>query len=101
MHDWSDEDCIKILKNCRKAVPEKTGKIIIVDGVIREDSDDPFDKTRLVFDLLMMAHSSNGKERSEVEWKKVLEEGGFPRYRIMEISSWTLPMMIEAYPVVM
>ncbi|XP_002277602.1 desmethylxanthohumol 6'-O-methyltransferase [Vitis vinifera] len=98
MHDWSDEDCIKILKNCRKAVPEKTGKIIIVDGVIREDSDDPFDKTRLVFDLLMIAHSSNGKERSEVEWKKVLEEGGFPRYRILEISISTLPMIIEAYP---
>ncbi|KAJ9686617.1 hypothetical protein PVL29_015475 [Vitis rotundifolia] len=96
MHDWSDEDCIKIFKNCRKALPEKTGKIIIVDGVIREDSDDPFDKTRLVFDLLMIAHSSNGKERSEVEWKKVLEEGGFPRYRIMEISISSLPVIIES-----
>ncbi|GFY88179.1 O-methyltransferase family protein [Actinidia rufa] len=31
MHNWSDEDCIKILKNCRKAIPEKTGKVVILD----------------------------------------------------------------------
>lgn len=31
MHDWGDEDCVKILKNCRKAIPEKTGKVIVVE----------------------------------------------------------------------
>ncbi|KAJ9686616.1 hypothetical protein PVL29_015474 [Vitis rotundifolia] len=96
LHDWNDEDCFKILKNCRKAVLEKTWKIIIVDGVIREDGDDPFDETRLVFDLVMVAHSFNGKERTEVEWKKLLEEGGFTRYRILKIA--TLQVIIEAYP---
>ncbi|KAI4333990.1 hypothetical protein L6164_018734 [Bauhinia variegata] len=34
LYDWSDQHCIKILKNCRKAIPEKTGKVIIVDGVL-------------------------------------------------------------------
>ncbi|WJZ99416.1 hypothetical protein VitviT2T_017864 [Vitis vinifera] len=97
LHDWNDEDCVKILKNCRKAIPEKTGKVIIVDGVIREDGYEPFDETRLVLDLVMMAHTSHGQERTEVEWKKLLEEGGFPRYRILKIP--TLQMIIEAYPV--
>ncbi|KAJ9686613.1 hypothetical protein PVL29_015471 [Vitis rotundifolia] len=77
----NDENCIKILKNCRKAIPKKTGKIIIVDA--------------LLFNLVMIAHNINEKERTEVEWKKLLEEGGFLRYRILKTS--TLPMIIEAY----
>ncbi|KAI3879013.1 hypothetical protein MKW92_020063 [Papaver armeniacum] len=32
MHDWSDENCVKILKNCYKAISKtKNGKVIIVD----------------------------------------------------------------------
>ena len=96
LHDWNDEDCIKILKNCQKAIPKKIGKVIIVDTLIRPNDNDLFEKTRLVFDLGMMAHSSHGKERTEVEWKKLLEEGGFPRYTIIKIP--ILPMIIEAYP---
>nr|POE68432.1 (r,s)-reticuline 7-o-methyltransferase [Quercus suber] len=75
MHDWNDESCVKILKNCRKAIPEETGKVIIVDVVLQPEG---------------------GKERTELEWKKVLEEGGFPRYNIIKISA--LPSIIEAYP---
>ncbi|KAJ7965002.1 putative O-methyltransferase [Quillaja saponaria] len=36
LHDWSDEECIKILKNCRKAIPEQNGKVIIVDIVLEQ-----------------------------------------------------------------
>lgn len=96
MHDWSDEDCLKILKNCRKAIPEKIGKIIVVDVVVQAEGEGLFDNTGLVFDILMLAHSSGGKERSEPEWKKLLEEGGFPRYNIIRIP--TFLSIIEAYP---
>ena len=30
LHDWTDELCIKLLKNCWKSLPEN-GKVIIVD----------------------------------------------------------------------
>ena len=96
LHDWSDEHCIKILKNCRKAISEKIGKVIIVDIVLEKDNNDLFDETRMVFDLLMMAHTSGGKERTELEWKKLLKEGGFPSYKIIKIP--TMPSIIEAYP---
>ena len=96
LHDWSDEHCIKILKNCRKAISEKIGKVIIVDIILEKDNNDLFDETRMVFDLLMMAHTSGGKERTELEWKKLLEEGGFPYYKIIKIP--TIPSIIEAYP---
>ncbi|KAK2631935.1 hypothetical protein EUGRSUZ_L02242 [Eucalyptus grandis] len=84
MHDWGDEDCIKILKNCKKAIPEKNGKVIIADV------------TGLVLDLVMMAHCSGGKERDELKWKKILEEGGFPHFNIIKTPS--LFSIIEAYP---
>ncbi|KAB1228320.1 (R,S)-reticuline 7-O-methyltransferase [Morella rubra] len=96
LHDWDDEDCIKILRNCQKAIPEKGGKLIIVDIVLEKDSHDLFDETRMVFDLMMMAHSSGGKERTELEWKELLKKGGFPCYKITKIPA--IPFIIEAYP---
>ncbi|KAF8391385.1 hypothetical protein HHK36_023689 [Tetracentron sinense] len=97
MHGWSDEDCVKILKNCHKAIPEKNGKVIIVDVVLQPNGEGLFDNTGLVFDLVMVTHTSGGKERTEVEWKKILEEGGFSRCKIIKIPA--LQSIIEAYPV--
>ncbi|XP_021297329.1 (R,S)-reticuline 7-O-methyltransferase-like isoform X2 [Herrania umbratica] len=96
LHDWGDEDCVKILRNCRKAIPRENGKVIIVECVLKPDGTDPFDDMGFIFDLLMIAHSSGGKERTELEWKKILEEGGFPRYKIINIPAF--PSIIEAYP---
>nr|XP_048327131.1 xanthohumol 4-O-methyltransferase-like [Ziziphus jujuba var. spinosa] len=96
MHDWSDEDCVKILKNCKKAIPEKGGKIIIVEVVLEAQGDELLDEIGLAFDLHMIAHSSGGKERTEMEWKKILNEGGFPSYKIIKVP--TLLSIIEAYP---
>lgn len=33
LHDWSDKDCVRILKMCREAIPsrEEGGKVIIID----------------------------------------------------------------------
>ena len=96
MHDWSDENCVKILKNCRKAIPEKSGKIIIVDAVLEAEGNGLFDDAALVFDLVMLAHSSGGRERTQSQWANILEQGGFPRYNIIKISD--LQSIIEAYP---
>ena len=47
MHDWSDESCVKILKNSRKAISEETGKVIIVDVVLELKDNGLFDDTSL------------------------------------------------------
>ena len=96
MHDWSDVDCIKILKNCWKTLPKETGKIIIVEIVQHFTEDDIFQDTRLTFDLVMFSYFSSGKERIESEWKMVLNEGGFSRYNIIKIHA--LQSIIEAFP---
>ncbi|XP_011045486.1 PREDICTED: (R,S)-reticuline 7-O-methyltransferase-like [Populus euphratica] len=97
LHDWTDESCVEILRNCKKAIPEKTGKLIIVDIVLQTDDHcDKFDDIRMGMDLVMFAVTTGGKERTEQEWKKLLEEGGFSRYKIIKIPA--LESIIEAYP---
>ncbi|KAI9086790.1 hypothetical protein K1719_031384 [Acacia pycnantha] len=99
LHDWSDEDCIKILKNCKEAIAakEEKGKVIIAEFVLKPEGKGLFDETGLVTDLVMIAHSSGGKERTESEWKNLLHQAGFPRYRIIQTPSFL--SLIEASPV--
>ncbi|XP_038713006.1 (R,S)-reticuline 7-O-methyltransferase-like [Tripterygium wilfordii] len=95
LHDWKDEECVKILRNCGKALPKKTGKLIIVEIVVQSDGDTIFGDMDLVFDMAMLAGPSGGKERTELEWKELLEEGGFPCYNIIKIPA--MLSIIEAY----
>ncbi|KAF7823019.1 (R,S)-reticuline 7-O-methyltransferase-like [Senna tora] len=98
LHDWSDEHCIKILKNCRKAISEKTGKVIIVDHVLQpEGNNEIFDETGYAFDMMLLAHNAGGKERTEQDWKWLFAETGFLRYNIIKIKA--LPSIIEAFPI--
>ncbi|KAM7275437.1 hypothetical protein ACFE04_017303 [Oxalis oulophora] len=95
LHDWNDNECIKILQNCKKAIPEDIGKLIIVDIVLQPGDDEPLDDIRLMADLYMLANCS-GKERSEVEWKYLLVKSGFPRYKIIKNAD-ALYSIIEVY----
>ncbi|XP_006841695.3 O-methyltransferase 2 [Amborella trichopoda] len=97
LHDWNDEDCVKILKQCRKALPSKSGKLIIVDVVLhlKEDTS-AFADSRLAFDMLMFAVTSGGLERTEEEWRALLSKGGFSNCNIKPLP--TLQSIIEAYP---
>ncbi|KAK2359290.1 isoflavone 7-O-methyltransferase [Trifolium repens] len=79
LHNWNDEGCVKILKNCKEAVSrnDKGGKIIIIDTVINEKQDEhEMTEVKLFFDIIMMA-SFNAKERDEENWKKIFNEAGY------------------------
>nr|XP_048327681.1 (R,S)-reticuline 7-O-methyltransferase-like [Ziziphus jujuba var. spinosa] len=86
----------QILRNCRKAIGEKNGKVIIVDIVVKSDGNKIFDGMGIVIDLLMLAHTSGGKERTEKEWKKILNDRGFTLYKIIKIQA--ILSIIVAYP---
>ena len=47
MRDWSNESCVKFLKNCWKAISEEIGKVIIVDVVLELENNGLFDDTGL------------------------------------------------------
>ncbi|KFK41372.1 hypothetical protein AALP_AA2G121800 [Arabis alpina] len=103
LHNWGDKDCIKVLKNCKEAVPPNIGKVLIVDSVIRdkrktmivEERDENLEHVRLMLDMVMMAHTRTGKERTLKEWDFVLNEAGFARYEVKDIDD--VQCVIVAY----
>ncbi|KAG9143467.1 hypothetical protein Leryth_016467 [Lithospermum erythrorhizon] len=95
----ADEDCTKILKNCRNAINKETGKVIIIGKILKEDeegNEGHFGNIDVIQDLTMMVHTVGGKQRTENEWKKILKEAGFSRYNVIELNY--LYSLIEAYP---
>ncbi|KAJ9550383.1 hypothetical protein OSB04_014428 [Centaurea solstitialis] len=94
LHDWTDEDCIEILKKCREAIPQDTGKVIIVDNVIGQKEDHEY--VGLMIDMVMIAHTTNGKERTLKEWSYLFHEAGFTRYTIKRLQ--TYHSVMEVYP---
>ncbi|KAF7834504.1 (R,S)-reticuline 7-O-methyltransferase-like [Senna tora] len=98
LHDWSDQECVQILKNCRKAIPEKTGKVIIVDHVLHPQGNGIFEDTGFAFDMMLLTHNGGGKERTEEDWKKLFQQAGFLRYNIININAFP-SNIIEAFPI--
>ncbi|RHN39626.1 putative O-methyltransferase COMT-type, S-adenosyl-L-methionine-dependent methyltransferase [Medicago truncatula] len=77
LHDWSDEQCLKLLKNCHKAIPND-GKVIVVDSILPVFPESTIvAKTGFQADLLMMAQNPGGKERTKDEFMKLALESGF------------------------
>lgn len=97
LHDWSDSECVQILKNCKEAISgSKSGKVIIMEAVIGKEKDDKLTDVRLTLDMVMMAHTGGGKERTEKEWAHVLCQAGFTKYTIKPIRA--IQSVIEAFP---
>ncbi|WVZ99243.1 hypothetical protein U9M48_044571 [Paspalum notatum var. saurae] len=97
LHDWEDADCVKILKNCKKAIPPRDagGKVIILDMVVGDEpSNIKHKETQVIFDLFIMF--VNGVERDEQEWKKIIFEAGFSDYKIIHVLG--VRSIIELYP---
>ncbi|XP_043690339.1 trans-resveratrol di-O-methyltransferase-like [Telopea speciosissima] len=101
LHDWNDEQCIKILKGCKEAISGgdmegNSGKVIIIEMVVEDRKvDHKSTETQLFFDMLMMTLVT-GKERTEKEWEKLFLESGFTHYKITPLLG--LRSLIEVYP---
>ncbi|KAJ4757726.1 Caffeic O-methyltransferase [Rhynchospora pubera] len=93
LHNWSDEHCVKILKNCYNALPNE-GKVIIVD-IILPVNPEPTTRSKGTFILdVMMMINFGGKERTKIEFEKLAKEVGFsqvePQYIYGE--SWIIEL---------
>ena len=77
LHSWSDEKCVKILRNCYQALPDN-GKVIVVDTVIPE-APEPSAEVKSTYqqDLFMMNLNPDGKERTEKDFAELAKEAGF------------------------
>jgi hypothetical protein len=92
LHDWSDDLCVRILGNIRKAMPAE-GRLLIIEAVVPEGNDPSMSK---LFDMFMMIFP-DGKERTEAEYRKLLSAGGF---RLRSVTPTRSPVsVIDARPV--
>lgn len=95
LHDWSDERCLKLLKNCWKAISE-TGKVILVDAVLPEyPENDLISKIGFNADMAMMTINIGGKERTKEEFENLAKRAGFTHLKL--ISRVYRDWIIELY----
>jgi 3-hydroxy-5-methyl-1-naphthoate 3-O-methyltransferase len=75
LHDWSDETCRRILRNCAAALPAE-GVLLISESVLNPDySGRNFANLK---DLIMLiGNEPDARERSEEEYRNLLEATGF------------------------
>ncbi|CAN6243478.1 unnamed protein product [Urochloa humidicola] len=96
LHNWSDEDCVRILERSKEAISnrEPKGKVVIIDMVVGSACKQTLE-AQLLMDLCMMVLTT-GKERDEEKWHRLFLKAGFSQYKISPIlGCWSL---IEVYP---
>ncbi|XP_023896639.1 cathecol O-methyltransferase 1 [Quercus suber] len=77
LHDWSDEYCLKLLKNCYNAIPND-GKVIVVEAVIPTIPNISTSmKSTYQLDMVMMTQCTGGKERTQEEFVALATMAGF------------------------
>ena len=82
IHDWDDERSITILRNCHSAMTE-AGKLLLVEAVVPRGSEPHFSK---FIDLNMLV-MTGGRERTENEYRMLLEASGFKLTRTIPTES--------------
>jgi len=73
LHIFDDQTSLKLLKNIYKSMPVK-GKVLIVEAVIKSDNKPALGK---ILDLQMLIGTETGRERTEQEYKALVEAAGF------------------------
>lgn len=72
LHDWPDQDCVRILSVCRAAIADDT-PLLVLERLL---PDAPKPALASSFDLNMMA-VTGGRERTREQFAELLAEGGF------------------------
>ncbi|OKH25830.1 methyltransferase [Chroogloeocystis siderophila] len=90
VHNWDDERAVKLLKNCREAMTAD-GKLLIVE-MIMPPGNAPF--VGKLIDLESLLTTPGGYERTEAQYRSLLEAAGFKVTRL--IPTQTANSIIEA-----
>ena len=91
IHDWTDEQSVQILGNCRKVIP-RGGKLLLVEAVVPVGNEPSLAKD---FDITMLT-LPGGIERTAEEYKALLEQSGFHLRSITPTAS--MVSVIEGTP---
>lgn len=82
IHDWDDPKSVRILENCRRAMPSH-GRVLVVDHVV--GAGNRFDWGKLV-DINMMVMLGS-KERTKDEFRQLFARAGLRLKRVIRTAS--------------
>jgi hypothetical protein len=92
IHDWNEAQCLTILDNCRRAM--KPGSRLLIIEMVLPTGDTPHPGKML--DIIMLA-VPGGQERTEPEYRALLDKAGFRLTRAVPTDSAV--SILEAVPV--
>ncbi len=96
IHDWDDDRAVAILKSCHRAMKDKA-KLLIVERILPERVEQSVALQRaLMLDLSMMV-TTGGRERTESEYRALLDAAGFQVTKVVPTQS--VMSVIECVPV--
>jgi hypothetical protein len=85
LHDWSDDTCRRILRNCHAALPAG-GVLLISESVL--DGNFLGSSFANAKDLLMLvANEPGARERSEGEYRSLLNDTGFVLQEVVHLAA--------------
>jgi hypothetical protein len=85
LHDWRDEDCLRILSACRAAMAPET--LLLIGELILDPDPARGSPTGYLLDIQMMAMFGRARERTEAEFRGLLAEAGFALRRAIPTGS--------------
>ena len=92
IHDWSEAQCLTILSNCRRAM-QPDSRLLIIEMVLPTGDTPHLGK---VLDIIMLA-IPGGQERTEPEYRALLDKAGFQLRRVVPTESAV--SVVEAVPI--
>lgn len=92
LHDWPEKKARLLLSNCRKAIADD-GLLLLYEAVV-PPGDEPSPTKDIDLTMLFLL---GGAERTEVEWRAMLEATGFEFLRVTRTGA--MFDLIEARPV--
>jgi hypothetical protein len=92
VHDWPEEQAVKILRNARDAMGPK-GTLLLVEFVLGEGNEPHIGKLVDLWLMLLVG----GKERTRAQYSELLAKAGFRLTQVVETASAI--SIVEAQPV--
>jgi hypothetical protein len=83
LHDWSDEECLRILKNCNSAMPPEA-RLLVIELDLPPGNQPHFGK---YVDMNVMLQTEGGYQRSEEDHRSLFAESGFRLTRVVPTTS--------------
>ncbi|MDJ0383056.1 methyltransferase [Streptomyces sp. G-G2] len=93
LHDWDDESCVAILRNCRAAM-SPDARLVLIDHLAAADpgaaaGEGSTGQWGGLMDLYMMSLFDGGRERTEEETRALLGEAGLTALRVTRLPGGT------------